>query len=145
MNTNFENFENFEIALTQDVTLHLHLNPCSFYSWCPVDRKTENCPLVWSAHKSRKDFYTLPLPGDGPHKNLDSVGGCTLDASGNHCWWRKIWSSLMIQDIGNVTKVEKEEEEEKKPRLAKDHELPWWWPFDILKIMISLYALGHHF
>lgn len=30
----------------------------------------------------------------------------------------------MIQDIGNVTKVEKEEEEEKKPRLAKDHELP---------------------
>lgn len=30
----------------------------------------------------------------------------------------------MIQDIGNVTRVEKEEKEEKKPRLAKDHELP---------------------
>ena len=52
------------------------------------------------------------------------MGGCTSDASGNRCWSRKIWSSLMIQNIGNVTKVGKEEEEVKKPRLAKDYQLP---------------------
>ena len=100
---------------------HLHLNPCSFCSLCPVDRKIEYCPLVWSAHKSRKDFYTLPPPVAGPHKNLDSMGGCTSDASGNRCWWRKIWSSLMIESTGNFIKGGKEEDEVKLSRLCKEY------------------------